>query len=103
MSTPPEQTDNRLTLVDGRTIGWAEFGDPAGFPVFYFHGWPGSRFQGERFDDAGWVVGARVIAPDRPGIGLSSAQPGRRLLNWPADVAELADSLGIEQFAIVGA
>ena len=27
-----------MTLVDGRTLSWAESGDPAGLPVFYLHG-----------------------------------------------------------------
>ena len=103
MSAPPDQTDNRLTLADGRALGWAEFGDPAGFPVFSFHGWPGSRFQGERFDDAGWITGVRIIAPDRPGFGLSTFQPARGITDWPADVAALADSLGVDRFAIIGA
>ena len=41
-------------------------------------------------------------SPDRPGIGLSTFQPGRRLLDWPADVAALADALGIDRFAVMG-
>jgi pimeloyl-ACP methyl ester carboxylesterase len=43
-----------------------------------------------------------VIAVDRPGIGGSDPQPGRRVLDWPTDVAELADSLGLERFAVLG-
>ena len=35
-------------------------------------------------------------------MGLSDSQAGRRLLDWPPDVVELADLLGIERFAIVG-
>ena len=31
-------------------------------------------------------MGVRLISPDRPGMGLSTYQPGRRLLDWPADV-----------------
>jgi pimeloyl-ACP methyl ester carboxylesterase/uncharacterized protein (DUF952 family) len=44
----------------------------------------------------------RVIAPDRPGFGLSDPQPRRTLLRWPEDVIELADALGIERFAVLG-
>jgi pimeloyl-ACP methyl ester carboxylesterase len=47
-------------------------------------------------------VGARLIAVDRPGIGLSDPLPGRRLLDWPADVAELANQLELDRLAIVG-
>jgi len=31
-------------------------------------------------------LGIRLIAVDRPGIGLSTGRPGRRLLDWPGDV-----------------
>lgn len=32
-----------MTLLDGRTLAWAEAGDPSDDPLFLFHGWPGSR------------------------------------------------------------
>jgi hypothetical protein len=37
-----------LTLHDGRTLGYAEFGDPAGVPLIYCHGHPGSRLEGSQ-------------------------------------------------------
>ena len=47
-------------------------------------------------------MGIRLIAFDRPGYGESTFQPGRRILDWPADVIELADELGLEKFAVAG-
>lgn len=94
--------DHTITLSSGRKLGYAEFGDPAGVPLFYFHGWPGSRLQGEFLHEAGKKRGVRVIAPDRPGIGLSDFQPGRRLLDWPADINELAAHLGWTKFHVFG-
>ena len=47
-------------------------------------------------------LGVRLLSPDRPGIGLSTFQPGRRLLDWPADVAAMTDALGIDRFAVMG-
>jgi pimeloyl-ACP methyl ester carboxylesterase len=44
----------------------------------------------------------RLIAPDRPGFGRSDFQPGRQLLDWPDDVCELADVLGLNRFAVLG-
>jgi pimeloyl-ACP methyl ester carboxylesterase len=44
----------------------------------------------------------RLIAPDRPGLGRSSRQPGRGLADWPDDVRALADALGIDRFGAVG-
>jgi pimeloyl-ACP methyl ester carboxylesterase len=70
--------------------------------VFFFHGLPGSRTAAGPIDDEARAAGVRVIAPDRPGFGLSDFQPGRRLLDWPADVCELAEALGIQRFAVAG-
>lgn len=94
--------DNVLRLNDGRMLGYAEYGDPAGVPVFSFHGLPGSRLQFRIADEPARKRGVRVISPDRPGIGLSTFQPGRKLLDWPRDVSELAHALGIERFAVSG-
>jgi pimeloyl-ACP methyl ester carboxylesterase len=87
-----------LLLPDGRTLGYAVTGDRDGPPVFYFHGWPASRMEAALIDS----LPVRLIALDRPGYGASSPQRGRRLLDWPADVATLADHLGLRAFHAVG-
>lgn len=94
--------ENIITLSSGRKLAFAEYGDPDGVPMFYFHGWPGSRLQGEFLHEVGKKRGLRVVAPDRPGIGLSEFQPQRRLLDWPADITELAAHLGWEKFHALG-
>jgi pimeloyl-ACP methyl ester carboxylesterase len=43
-----------------------------------------------------------LIIPDRPGVGGSDPKVPRTLGDWPADVVELADQLGIARFAVVG-
>jgi pimeloyl-ACP methyl ester carboxylesterase len=43
-----------------------------------------------------------MIAPDRPGYGLSAFQEDRTYLDWSDDVGELADQLGIDRFAVQG-
>ncbi|KAJ9634577.1 hypothetical protein H2199_008860 [Coniosporium tulheliwenetii] len=91
-----------LTLSDGRTLGFAEYGSSTGTPVFLFHGLPGSRLEGGDWDSASKQLDARIIAPDRPGMGLSSFQPRRRLLDWPADVQQLARHLGLDQYRVMG-
>ena len=96
------QSDNQINLRDGRRLGYAEFGDPRGKPVLFFHGYPGSRWDGAETGHAAERVGVRLIAPDRPGMGLSDYQPKRRLLDWPTDVLELASALGLERFAVIG-
>jgi pimeloyl-ACP methyl ester carboxylesterase len=91
-----------LRLADGRQLGFADYGDPSGLPLFFFHGTPGSRRAGRFADQAARRRAIRLIAPERPGFGLSDFQPGRTLASWPADVLELADTLGIERFAVAG-
>lgn len=96
-----DEQGQTLRLRDGRRLGYAEWGDPTGKPVLYLHGLHSSRlalYQTPAFFAA---HGIRFITVDRPGIGLSSFQPGRTLLDWPDDVAQLADALGLARFAIL--
>jgi len=102
MLTTSNITDNVFQLRDGRVLGYAEYGDPGGKPAFFFHGLPGSRRQRHPDDSIAIELGARIITLDRPGYGLSDFQPGRTLLDWPDDVAQLADALQIAQFAAIG-
>ena len=96
-------TESHIVLPDGRRLAYAEFGAPGGRPVLYFHGSPSSRLEPLLVGDEVWTRhGLRVIAPDRPGMGLSDFQPGRGFSHWPADVAALADALGLERFAVLG-
>lgn len=91
-----------IHLKNGRQLGYAEYGDPAGFPLFLFHGIPGSRLMRGPDEELTAACGVRLIVPERPGMGLSDFQAGRRILDWPRDVAELADQLGIARFAVMG-
>jgi pimeloyl-ACP methyl ester carboxylesterase len=95
--------ENETVLPGGRKLAYAEFGRPDGTPVLYFHGSPASRLEPLLIGDEVLArLGWRVVAPDRPGIGRSDFQPGRRLTDWPADVTALADSLGLARFAVLG-
>jgi pimeloyl-ACP methyl ester carboxylesterase len=97
-----EESQGTITLADGRTLAYAFFGDPDGFPVFHFHGWPGSRLEPALVDDVARAHRLRVIGVDRPGMGRSTFKRRRRLYDWPADVVALADALGIRRFAVLG-
>lgn len=98
----PDTVDLSIRLNDGRRLGYAEWGDPGGRPLLYFHGWPGSRLEGRLADEVASAQGIRLIALDRPGMGLSQYQPHRTLTGWPDDVSELADDLGLDRFAVLG-
>src|SRR6266545_4898032 len=94
--------DDGIALQDGRWLAYAEFGDPAGRPVLFFHATPGYRLNPWLTDAELRSAGVRLIAPDRPGVGRSTPQPHRRLLDWPDDVRQLADALALQRFAVVG-
>ena len=96
------KTENIITLSDGRKLAYAEYGDPKGKPLFYFHGWPGSRLRSGFYDKIATKLHIRIISPDRPGYGLSDYKKNRTLLDYPDDMVELADKLKIKKFAIVG-
>ncbi|MGB0972147.1 MAG: alpha/beta fold hydrolase [Mycobacterium sp.] len=96
------RVDAAIRLPDHRRLAYAEYGVHTGVPVFVFHGLPGSRLGWGMLPDNSLPATARIVAPDRPGYGASDPNPGRTLLDWAADVEALADSLGIEKFAIVG-
>lgn len=91
-----------IQLKDGRVLGYAEYGDLKGKPLMFFHGWPDSRYSFAKIEPIASRLHIRVIAPDRPGYGLSDWQPDRKLLNWPDDVVELADYLKINKIATLG-
>jgi len=104
---PPSATPSRLrhTVLDlGSDHGQVEAlatGDPDGFPLFFFHGWPSGASQGAVYDEAARELGLRIIALNRPGIGRSSPDPGHCPATWPQRVAAAADALEIREFAVL--
>lgn len=100
--TGHDTSGRQLTLRDGRRLGYAEFGAPGGRPVLLCHGFPASRLDGRLGHAAALRLNVRLIAPDRPGYGLSDLQPERRISDWPRDVLELADALSLGRFPVLG-
>lgn len=92
-----------LRLPDKRLMEYAEFGDPKGMPVMFFHGFLGSCEQGVLADRFAGKEKVRIIAPNRPGIGRSSPAHFKIMTEYAADVVALADHLKIDTFTIVGA
>lgn len=88
-----------ITLPDGRNLGYLIVGE--GKPVFYFHGLPTSRldvFLLKGFSS----THLQMIGVDRPGFGLSTFTPNRRVSDFAADISFLANHLGIDKFALLG-
>ena len=99
----PPRVEGSLALPDGRRLGFAEFGDPRGPLVLWFHGMPGARRQvppaGRR---AAMQLGLRVVCVERPGVGGSTDHAYRDLRDWAVDASVVADRLGHERFLVVG-
>jgi pimeloyl-ACP methyl ester carboxylesterase len=97
------RAEGRFYLPDGRGLGYAEFGDPSGAVVLWFHGTPGGRRQfplvGRR---AAHQLGLRVILVERPGSGLSDPHSYAAMADWATDMAHVADTLGAERLGVVG-
>jgi pimeloyl-ACP methyl ester carboxylesterase len=83
-------------------MAYAEYGDPAGFPLIWCHGNPGSRREADLLEPTLLQrAHVRALVPDRPGIGLSSWRGQRKIADWPTDLAALVAALKIERFALL--
>jgi len=101
-STVPEHLEHRIPTPDGRILAVAEWGDPNGIGLFALHGTPGGRIS--YWMDPGIYArhGVRRLTIDRPGYGDSTRHRGRTVADGAADVATVADALGVRQFAVTG-
>jgi pimeloyl-ACP methyl ester carboxylesterase len=83
-------------------MGYAQFGAADGVPIVNAHGGLACRLDVAAADGVAAEAGVRLISPDRPGVGLSDPQPGRTVLDWAHDVAELVDQIDVDRFAVMG-
>ncbi|MEM8813474.1 MAG: alpha/beta fold hydrolase [Pseudomonadota bacterium] len=92
-----------LHLSDGRRLDYIEQGDPDGTPVVFLHG----CLCGNRFPPSAHAffqsTGIRLIAPARPWHGQSDPLDPmvERPDTYAADLAALADHLGLGAFALL--
>ena len=98
-SNPETQT---LTLSDGRTLAFAEYGNLTGTPILCHHGTPSSRMEYRYWEPAAKKLNARLIVPDRPGMGLSTHYHGRKLIDWPKDAGQLMQHLNLDRYHVLG-
>ena len=98
-------TETDLVLSDGRTLHVYDTGAGAGttgLAVFWQHGTPSTGAPPEPLFAAAAERGIRWVSHDRPGYGGSTPHPGRDVASAAADVARIADALGIDRFAVMG-
>lgn len=94
--------DESIKLPDGRIMGFSEYGSSEGSPFLYFHGYPSSRLEGVGIDTIARKRNLRVFTLERPGFGISTPQPGRRIIDFAQDVKAFTDSMGLKRVAIMG-
>jgi len=98
-------TEADLELVDGRTLHYYDTREDepdARVAVFWCHGAPSVGRPPEPLFPAAAENGLRWVSYDRPAYGGSSPNPGRNIASAAADVAAIADALGIGRFATLG-
>jgi pimeloyl-ACP methyl ester carboxylesterase len=98
-------TEADLNLSDGRTLHYydtREDESDARVVVFWHHGTPNVGSPPEPLFPAAAENGLRWVSYDRPAYGGSSPNPGRDVASAAADVAAIADALGIGRFAALG-
>jgi pimeloyl-ACP methyl ester carboxylesterase/DNA-binding CsgD family transcriptional regulator len=100
--SPASNDGQRMRLPDGRWLAWSDSGDPNGLPILYMHGISGSRHLRHPDDGILRELRIRLIIPERPGTGDSDPLPGRTVMDWPKDVAALADRLELQRFVVLG-
>ncbi|WP_242673671.1 alpha/beta fold hydrolase [Bacillus thuringiensis] len=94
--------DTTITLPDDRRLAYCTYGKVEGYPVFIFHGTPGSRIWGLEEDEVVQQSNLYLIATDRPGFGGSTSQKNRTLLDFAEDIYILAKQLGYQKYAVLG-
>ncbi|WP_214326558.1 alpha/beta fold hydrolase [Nonomuraea sediminis] len=87
-----------LELSDGRRLRVYDTGG-SGLTVYWHHGTPNIGAPPKPLLG---VPGIRWVSHDRPSYGGSTPAPGRDVASVAADVASVADALGIERFAVMG-
>jgi pimeloyl-ACP methyl ester carboxylesterase len=94
--------DRVVRLRDGRAMGYAQYGTRDGVPIVNAHGGLACRLDVAAADAVAAEAGVRLISPDRPGVGLSDPRPGRTVLDWAHDLAELLELIDVDRFAVMG-
>ena len=94
--------EGQITLADGRTVGFTDYGTPDQTPVLWCHGAPGCRYEPDLVAGAAERARDRIVGIEPTGYGRSKPKPGRTKGAWVQDGLAVADHLGIDRFVSVG-
>ena len=100
--------ESMIKLTDGRTLNYAVYGPVTGTPILYFHGTPSSRLELLLLNNYGMDIeqllhetNLKVIAVDRPGMGLSTFNKNGTFLSFASDAKELLVYLNIKNCPVL--
>jgi pimeloyl-ACP methyl ester carboxylesterase len=96
------KTVDQVLTRSGRKLEVREYGDPNGHPAFFFHGLIGSHHQASYIADQAKQTGLRIIAPNRPGVGMSEFICRKSPLEVVDDVEDVARAFGLAEFSVIG-
>ena len=93
-----------VTLPDKRKLSYIDVGNEKDKVILYFHGVPSAADEWNLWGDEDKIkaLGIRLVAIDRPGLGLSTFHPNRRISDWAKDITYFTNILGIEKFSVLG-
>src|SRR3954453_13214992 len=92
-----------LRLADGRTLRAYDAGGESAAALVWHHGSPQSGPPLPPLIEAAARRGIRLVSYGRPSYGGSTPQPARDVASAAGDVAQIADALGLDRFAVMGA
>ena len=97
------ETPTLVELKDGRKIEVRTAGPKDGEILLFHHGAPGAGLPFRPWVESAAARGVRIIMYSRPGYGLSTANPGRKVVAAASDAAAVIDALEVTTFRTIGA
>lgn len=91
-----------IRLPDGRRLYYRDYGDPQGRPLISLHEGLGSSLPAPGADTLARGLGLRIIAPDRPGYGLSDPRADYSFDSVADDLSYLVARLAVRDAAAIG-
>ena len=96
------ETPTLVDLEDGRKIEVRTAGPEEGEILLFHHGAPGAGLPFRPWVESAAARGLRTVMYSRPGYGLSTAAPGRKIVDAASDAAVVLDAVGATTFRAVG-
>jgi len=96
------ETPTLVHLADGRKIEVRTAGPEDGETLLFHHGAPGAGLPFRPWVESAAARGLRTVMYSRPGYGLSTAAPGRKIVDAALDTAVVLDAVGATTFRALG-